>query len=261
MFYWIYDISTVWLAVLMAVVFVGFSWLGCLFVRPVLHKRVTFERDKNEILGAILSCFGVFYGLLLGLIAVGVWENFSEVEDTTHKEAAAIDALYHDVSVYPEPYGQNLRWLLRDYCRYEIKYGWPAQRNGIIPEGGSTRVRSFQERLLTFQPRNTTEQVVHAETLREFNVFLEHRRHRLNATRTGIPAVMWYVVIIGAVINIGMLWLFDMRLLSHLFLGGLLAFFLSMMILLIAALDNPFRGEFSVTFEALEDVHRIMMQQ
>lgn len=72
---------------------------------------------------------------------------------------------------------------------------------------------------------------------------------------------MWYVVVIGAVINIGMLWLFDMRLLSHLFLGGLLAFFLSMMILLIAALDNPFRGEFSVTFEALEDVHRVMMQQ
>jgi hypothetical protein len=60
---------------------------------------------------------------------------------------------FEDVSGYPEPYGQNLRWLLRDYCRYEIKYAWPQYRKGIVPDGGDTRISAFKERLFAFQPQ------------------------------------------------------------------------------------------------------------
>ena len=43
-----------------------------------------------------------------------------------------LNALYRDIAYYPEPHGKNLRWLLRDYCRYVIKYSWPIQRRGEI---------------------------------------------------------------------------------------------------------------------------------
>lgn len=66
---------------------------------------------------------------------------------------------------------------------------------------------------------------------------------------------MWYVVIIGAVINIALVWLFDMRLFAHFLLGGTLAFFLGAMILLIAAMDNPYRGEVSVSPKPFEDLY------
>jgi len=38
--------------------------------------------------------------------------------------------------------------------------------------------------------------------------------------RSGIPAVMWYVVVVGALLNLSIVWLFDMRLITQLFLGG-----------------------------------------
>jgi hypothetical protein len=53
---------------------------------------------------------------------------------------------------------------------------------------------------------------------------------------------MWYVVIVGAIINIGLVWLFEMKFVTQLFLGGLLAFFLGTLILLIAVLDRPYRS-------------------
>ena len=53
--------------------------------------------------------------------------------------AATLAALYEDVSRYPEPHAQNLRWLLRDYTRYVIKYAWPLQQRGIVPEEGTIR--------------------------------------------------------------------------------------------------------------------------
>jgi hypothetical protein len=73
--------------------------------------------------------------------------------------------------------------------------------------------------------------------------------------------VMWYVLLVGAFVNIAMVWLFDMKLITHLLLGGLLASYLGTMIFLIAAMDNPFRGEISVDPEAFESLYRQMVEE
>ncbi len=136
MFYWIYDLSTEQLAVMMTVIFVGFSWVGAIVFRPILRIFVRSAGGTNDVVGYVLSCFCVFYGLLLGLIAVAAYTNYSQVDSAVQSEAALLEALYEDVSSYPEPHGQNLRWLLRDYCRYEIKYAWP---RGLISRASTRR--------------------------------------------------------------------------------------------------------------------------
>ena len=59
--------------------------------------------------------------------------------------------------------------------------------------------------------------------------------------------IMWYVVAVGALINMLLIWMFDLRLRTHLVLGGLISFFTGTMICLIVLLDNPFRGEVGVS--------------
>lgn len=257
--YRIYDIPTETLAVWFAIGFVGFYWVGCILMRPVLRVFVRARSGTNEIVGYVLSCFCVFYGLLLGLLAVAAYQNFSQAETNVGNEAASLAALYQDVASYPDPDGQNLRWMLRDYCRYVIKYAWPLQRKGIIPTDGVIRVRAFNDRLLAFRPSTVSEEIMHAETLRQFNRFQELRQLRLHSVKSGIPSVMWYVVLVGALINLTILWLFDMKFITQLFLGGLVAFYLGAMILLIAAMDNPFRGEVSVSSETFEFVYENVM--
>jgi hypothetical protein len=259
MFYWIYDIPTSILGGLFAAAFVGFFWVGCVLLRPFLRVFVRARHGTNEIVGHVLSCFCVFYGLLLGLLAVAAYQNFSQVEFAVSQEASSLVALYRDVESFPEPHAENLRWLLQDYCRYVIKYAWPEQQAGRVPEGGVPRERAFHERLVAFEPKTPREQVMFAETLRQYNVFMERRHTRLHSVTTGLPPVMWYVVLVGAVINLTMVWLFDMRFITQLFLGGLLAFFLGAMIFLIAVMDNPFRGEVSVSPAPFEKALEMMM--
>ena len=252
---------TTQLGILMTIVFVGFSWTGLILFRPFMRMFVLRRRgDTNDVIGYILSCFCVFYGLLLGLIAVAAYQNYAEVDGNVSREAAALAALYEDVSQYREPFGQNLRWLLRDVCRYTIKYAWPEYQRGRIPDGTEVRIKAFQERLLAFEPVSKTEEIVHAEAIRQFNVFLEEHRVRQHSVTTGIPSVMWYVVVIGAVLNIALVWLFDIDFLDHLFLGGVLAFFLGTVILLIAAMDNPFRGEVSIQPDVFEKLYWTRMR-
>jgi Flp pilus assembly pilin Flp len=255
---WIHDVSPDRLALLLIAVFVGFYWAGLILLRPILRQFVKNTRGANDIVGYILSCFCVFYGLLLGLIAVTAYQGVSEAGSNVTREAAALSALYEDVSRYPDPYGQNLRWLLRDYTRYVIKYAWPLQQRGIIPEEGTIRAEAFHDRLLDFQPRTPAQEILHAEAMRQLNHFLECRRMRLFSVKSALPGSMWYVMILGAVLTIAMCWLFDMKFITHLVLGGILSAYLGTMMYLIIDMNQPFRGDVSITAEAFETLYRRM---
>ena len=250
--FWIYQIPPQRLALLSIVVFVGFYWAGAILLRPFFRLFVRSTPGGNDIVGYILSCFCVFYGLLLGLIAVTAYQNVAEASQNVTREAAALSALYEDVSRYPEPFGQNLRWLLRDYTRYVIKYAWPLQRQGIIPAEGTIRAEAFHDRLLDFKPQTTAEEILHAEALRQLNHFLECRRMRLFSVTASLPMSMWYVMILGAVLNITLCWLFDMRLMTHFVLGGIIAAYMGAMMFLIIDMNQPFRGDVAVSAEPFE---------
>ena len=257
-FYWLYDIPSHRLAGFFVAAFVGFYWLGSIFIRPFLRQFIRSTPGSNDVVGYVLSCFCVFYGLLLGLIAVTAYQNVSDAGANVTREAAALSALYEDVSRYPAPHGQNLRWLLRDYTRYVIRYGWPLQRRGIVPQEGTIRTEAFHEKLLEFQPRSPAEEIIHAEALRQFNHFLEYRRMRLFSVKSSLPASMWYVMLLGAVFNIVLCWMFDMRFVAQLVLGGILAAYLGAMMHLIFDMNQPYRGEVSISAEPFEAIYARM---
>jgi len=162
------------------------------------------------------------------------------------------------VSRYPEPFGQDLRWLLRDYTRYVIKYAWPLQQQGIVPQEGTIRVEALFDRLLDFQPKTPGEEILHAEALRQLNHFLECRRMRLYSVTTGLPASMWYVMFFGAAFNILLCWMFDTKFTTQLVLGGILAAYLGMTMYLIIDMNQPFRGGVSVPVDVFEVLYRRM---
>lgn len=260
MFDWIYTIPTFRFAVLTCGFFVAFSWVGTLLARPILRSFIKHRDNVNDLVGYVLSCFGVFYGLLLGLLAVAAYQNFRDVENVVSSEASSLSALATDVSAYPDPERKNLVWLLRDYTRDLVKIAWPNQRRGIVSKEGDYTMSAFHERLLRFDPLTAGQEIMHAETLKQYNHYLEKRQLRLLSVSTAIPEVMWIVVLVGALMNITLVWLFDMRLMSHLFLGGMLACFLGMMIFLIASMDKPFRGDVSISADPFQEILTRLME-
>jgi hypothetical protein len=91
MFYWIYEIPTLLVIGLFAVV--GVCWIGTIVLSPLLRPWVHEQRGLNEILGDFLQYFGVIYGLLLGLLAVATYQNFTDVEKAVANEASALAGL------------------------------------------------------------------------------------------------------------------------------------------------------------------------
>ncbi|MCI0466769.1 MAG: DUF4239 domain-containing protein [Beijerinckiaceae bacterium] len=261
MMFWIYDYPSWAVAVLFCGVFAGVTWCGIFFTRATVHSWIHRDKRANDMVGLALESFFVLFGLLLGLVAVATYQNYSTVSDIVDKEADSIAALYRDFAGYPQPIRGQLQERLREYARATIEDGWPQQRLGIVPTGGSERVTSLFQLMAAFEPAKKSEEIVHAEALREFNELIEHRRSRLANVTTGLPAVLWWVVAFGALLNIVLIWMQDMEIHVHLILGGILASILGAVIFLIAALDNPFRGIVSVGPDAIALVYETLMQK
>ena len=133
----------------------------------------------------------------------------------------------------------------------------------LLREGGShlralPRLKEIRDAPYSFEPVTNLQVIQHTNAIGHFNQYLEDRRFRIHAVSAGIPPVLWYVVIIGAIFNIVLIWLLDMKFITQLFLGGLLAFYLGAMILLIARLDKPFHAIDGITPEDFLAVHEII---
>jgi Protein of unknown function (DUF4239) len=261
MFYWIYDYPTQYIALLFAIVFCGVTVGGIFLLRPLFRSWIHHQPKNNDMVGLVLSSFSVFYGLLIGLIAVAVYQNFFTLTDVVDKEAASIAALYRDLGGYPYPVGDTLKAELREYARYTIDVSWPLEAHGIIPPGGTDRATALFATLSQFEPTKKSEEFLHADALRQFSNLVELRRVRLASVNVGIPAVLWWVVAIGAMLAIGIIWMLNMDILVHILLGGALSLFLGLTIFLIAALDHPFRGDLGVKPEAIRSVYDFMNQK
>ena len=212
------------------------------------------------MVGFAFSSFSVLYGLLVGLLAVAAYQNFAGVSDIVTKEASSLAALYREFEAYPQPIKGRLQNDLRNYTRFVIDRAWPEQRRGIIPTEGTHRMTQIIDDLMSFEPSKKSEEIAHAETYRQLNAYTELRRSRLANVTTGIPGVFWWVVALGALITILLLAMLDMEIHVHLILTGLVSLFLGLVIFLIAAMDNPFRGEVSVGPDPLEAVYQSLMK-
>jgi hypothetical protein len=66
MFYWLHDLPTWGMVLLISSVFLAITWLGTLFIRPVLRAFLRSQPDRATYVSYLLGSHGVYFGILLG---------------------------------------------------------------------------------------------------------------------------------------------------------------------------------------------------
>jgi hypothetical protein len=259
-FTWIYGLPIPLVFLIFSGAAVAVAVGGTILFRKQVRKSLGPEPGKNDMVTMVLTVGGVFYGLLLGLVAAATYQSYDGANSVVASEAAALGTLYREISAYPEPIRGQLQKELKDYTGNVIKVAWPAQQKGQDPVGGTALVTRFQETLLAFEPQTKSQEILHAAAIEQFASFSKVRRERINDASGGIPDVLWWVLLLGGLVNLILLWMFSMDSLgAHLMLAGLFAFFLGMMVFLIAALDWPFRGDLSISADPFAAIYKNIM--
>lgn len=223
---------------------------GLVLFHRVIHLNL--RRAHNELTGDAVAVISVTYAVLLAFIAIATWESFTNSEDIVDREADYVGSIYRDTQGLPPELGQEIRNDISDYANTVIRIEWPLQQKGRIPGQGWTPLRRVHSAIVTMQPASRGEEVIQAELLRTLNLLYGARTSRLSGVQGHIPGVIWWVIFLGGMITTGYTYLFgfdDLRM--HLITTAAISTSMALVVVLIIALDWPFRGVVSVTPDAL----------
>ena len=246
---WIYN-SPTWLwGTVLIIALDAAACIGLVAFHRLLHIDV--RRADNELTGFMLAVVSVTYAVLLAFIAIATWESFTSSEGIVDREADCVGSIYRDTQGLPAAMGEEIRSDVRQYTDTVIHQEWPAQQTGKIPSQGWEPLRRIHSAIVTMHPADSGEAVLEAELLRTLNMLYTARSSRLSAVQGHIPIVIWWIIFIGGAMTVGYTYLFgfhDFRM--HMVTTMGVSTLLALVIVLIIALDWPFRGYVSVTPDA-----------
>ncbi len=235
----------------------GFVALSLIFAR--LAARFTpseLLQEHNELTGFIFAVVGVIYAVILGFVAVGVWERFVVAEDRTYDEASSLVVVYREAGEFAG--GAQIRRETRDYVENIVRLGWPVLEYGrgkIPTTEGAERLARDVEHII---PHDAHQEALYPTMIGALDEAMLDRDARVAEDANGLNTIMWLVVYTGGVITIAFTYLFGFRRTAmQTAMVGTLAFLIGLVIFLMLSLDYPFRGTIRVGPEAFEHASQL----
>ena len=132
---------------------------------------------------------------------------------------------------------------------------WPAQAEGRIVDQDSSYLSGLNKLALALHPSSEADGDLHMLLLQAIERLWDARQERLLAAQTTIPDIVWFVLIVGGALTVAFgSFLGAPSLRMQLAMSAVLAASGALVLIMIIALSNPFRGDFRVSTAPFEHV-------
>ncbi|OKI99133.1 bestrophin-like domain [Kitasatospora sp. CB01950] len=251
-----------WVA--LAIVMAG----ACLVVVAVVllrHRKADFHEDTSEtpdVIEYITMMIGVVYAIVLGLAIAGVWESRSSAQDDVQREAQALHEVSARAEVFPADYRATVAKDVDTYVSFVVDTEWHHMRtHGELSPEGTDLLAKLRTDVASRTPQNDIEAQAYQAMMDRIATADEARNSRGGNTGPTMPGVVWFGLIIGAVVTIGMLFALQIRRSGReLVLAGTFSALIGFLLFLIWDFDDPFGRGMSVTTQPFLDLFPILNQ-
>ena len=201
------------------------------------------RQQHNDVAGFIYAVLGVAYAVLLGFTTIVVWESFDFARSTAEGEANELAEIFWLARELPDPHGERLQELARTYAEVVIDEEWSLMERGQTSQRAWALTEEMRSTVYAFEPDTGAEEVLYSQGQQRIHDLVDQRRLRLLEAGTGIPRVLWGVLVVGGIIVVGFTYLFGMEnTRSHTLMISALAAIIALVLFTIYALDYPFAG-------------------
>jgi hypothetical protein len=231
--------------------------LGAAFLDLAARQFLSIElrRRHNDVAAAIFSVIGLTFAVLLAFVAMLAWEGFNKAKATSYTEAARILDVYNVSSGFADPEMSSMRDAIIGYVETVVRVEWPAHAEGRTVDRGEAYLEKLNRVTISLKPSSLADGNLHALLLQSVARLSDARQQRLLAAETSIPAVVWIVMLVGGGLTIAFGSLLGVSSLGlHIAMSAVLAISGALVLILIIALSNPFRGDFRVSTQPFDKV-------
>ena len=224
-----------------------------LAVRPLLSLEL--RRQDNDVAAAIFSVVGVTFAVLLAFVAMAVWEHYNAAKAASYAEAGSIRDVYYASLGFSDPEKSLLRDGILGYVETVVRVEWPAQARGMSVVSNSAWLNKLNAIAAGLKPAGTADDIRQVTLSLSLTPLSDARQERLMAADTPVPAVVWIVTLMGGALTVAFASLLGVPSLGmHLAMMATMAISGALVLIMIIALSNPFRGDFRVSADPFEQV-------
>ncbi|WP_448955947.1 bestrophin-like domain [Labrys neptuniae] len=212
------------------------------------------RRGHNDVAAAIFSIIGVTYAVLLAFVAMLAWEGFNKAKAASYAEASVVGGLYNLTAGLSDPEKTSAQKAVMGYARHVVTVEWPRQAQGRPPDLDSAHLDDLNKMALNRSLSDQADRDVRLLLLQTLQRLWDARHERLLAAQSTIPDVVWFVLIAGGALTVSFgSFLGAPSVRMQIAMSAVLAASGALVLTLIVALSNPFRGDFRVSTAPFED--------
>jgi hypothetical protein len=252
---WLLNLPLLWMAV---VVFAA-TYLLAAGIYWVVTRLAVNDRARafKAVSPGMLPPLGILFALLVGFIAVEVWNNYDKAKLAVVSEASALRAVILLAGVFPEEQKTRIYALIDRHIEDAINKEWPAmarQQATLSTLRANALIEALQD-VLALKPANDSQRTIQPEMVKALQAALDARRQRIVVSQSTVGTVKWAGILLQAVCTLVAIAMVhsDNRLTCGITLT-LFATGIALSLLLIAAYSRPFTGEISVRPDLLKQV-------
>ena len=251
---WLLNLPVLWMAL---IVFVATYLIAAGVYLVVTKLAVTdWARAFKAVSPGILPPLGILFALLVGFIAVEVWNKFDKAKTAVATEAGALRAVVLLAGTFPEEQKTRIYALINRHIDVAVNQEWPemAQRRATLSPLPTALIEALHD-ALALTPADYSQRTAQPEMVRALHTALEARRQRIVISESTVGAVKWVGILLQALCTLVAIAMVhsDNRGACAITLT-LFATGVALSVLLIAAYSRPFTGEISVGPELLKQV-------
>lgn len=191
---------------------------ACVVVVAVVllrHRRARQDEDADEtpdVIEYMTMMIGVVYAIVLGLAIAGVWEARGAAQDDVLREAQSLHEVSERAQVYPVEFRDKVRADVDAYVSYVVDVEWKYMRDhGEISEQGTALLEKLRTDVATRAPASDLEAQAYQPIMDRIGIADETRNARGQNAGPTMPGVVWFGLIVGAVVTVGMVFALQIR--------------------------------------------------
>ncbi|KUL22646.1 hypothetical protein ADL12_41950 [Streptomyces regalis] len=225
----------------------------------VRHRTAPEDEDPSEtpdVIEYMTMWIGVVYAIVLGLAIAGVWEGRSAAEDHVQAEAVALHEISERVRVYPADVRDRIRDDVNAYVGHVVTTEWKRMsEDGQVTARGTELLQRLREDVTDYEPRTDFEAQAYQPLVDQVTAADEARNARASSTGETMPGVVWFGLIAGGIVTIGMVFALQIRRTPReLVVAGLFSALIAFLLFLIWDFDAPYSRGVTASAEPFLDL-------